>query len=914
MIAVSFKRTAGWLWGVCVVIMLTQPALQTMGQSMNDGLWLRPGGDAANTGRATREAKLASPPVEVWRTGHVQRRPDDVRLLGLTDASTLLQVVNGGLMKSTVSTGESLWPRPLIGVTRILVEAPANRVLVVRGDDELLLVDLADGAMVWQWHAPSPAHGLGAWKDATVDGRLRLFVFPSGTTRGFAFEFAADCDAPATLWQKDYAPRFHANFGPSIVLADMDRDGEEEIVLAGKPAYVGVISQRTGEVKFDLAYPVDGAPEDVGRPYGLFQTEDLDGNGFLDVVMVSCQVEEYAAVLRNVGGSALALQWSRFVEKDFPTDDREIRPNLHSLSDVNGNGRRELVIGVFNRLDDMQWRTLVLDTAAGIDQPLYDWPNRYFRDCVDITGDGVAEVIVEVRRERLGTARTTLEARCGVTGEVVATLEHASVAKPPAVPHRLPRHQAFMATMNPLLTIPTGNGCHAILVDVEIDGVVQRAAWSAPGGRSRTEPFASGSLSWLLLAAGKPADAPTLSLDFNLPAFEAAASAPMVCQDRDRRELVVTRSDGVIIGGRPDLDSSDQWHDAWSIPGRQAAAWQTSPDRRLLVVATDEKQIDVYQPTPSHELKDETSENRSPAIFSIHLPACLAANATAFLPYGSDGHARVWLTMRPGVHKSASAIYDDQGKLIFEDPEYAPYPSVAAAGRLFGDKNDHEHPSVVIDDHGKQFIYDGAGHASLIAEAWHQTVPGRGDGSAYAMPIIGPFGDAGETGIVMAPGLMAIEVLTPTGQRLSRWPFASPYIFGKTGAAVAKLRGDARWDLCTVRDDGLLFCLALPTLHQRWTLNLDTRLYGKAAIIAGRIAARDSGDDSHITYGGGDALIVGLPDGRVMAVPESGDQGRVLWQFTLSAPIDELALADVDDDGVCELIVTTRDGLVRIFR
>ena len=40
----------------------------------------------------------------------------------------------------------------------------------------------------------------------------------------------------------------------------------------------------------------------------------MDGDGLRDVAVVSCQVEEYAAILHNEGGKGFRLLWSQFVE------------------------------------------------------------------------------------------------------------------------------------------------------------------------------------------------------------------------------------------------------------------------------------------------------------------------------------------------------------------------------------------------------------------------------------------------------------------------------------------------------------------------------------------------------------------------------------------------------------------------
>src|SRR5207248_6454367 len=79
------------------------------------------------------------------------------------------------------------------------------------------------------------------------------------------------------LWQKEYPNTYWQNFGPSIILADMDNDGKPDLVVAGKPGYMGVLDSETGAMKFDIHYQVPGE-ENLGRPYGLLQVGDMDGD------------------------------------------------------------------------------------------------------------------------------------------------------------------------------------------------------------------------------------------------------------------------------------------------------------------------------------------------------------------------------------------------------------------------------------------------------------------------------------------------------------------------------------------------------------------------------------------------------------------------------------------------------------
>jgi len=857
------------------------------------GLWLLQRKDACNTARADIAGDMRTAPKEVWSYGSV--RPAYAYLLpvALSGKDAFFAQVRAGV-RLIRADGAIVWDRPRMGVgttVGLITFGGSARpaALVTLGDAGFALLDVATGKTMWTWYAPAGSH-LAGYR-LVQEGRLaHVVVFPQNSMLGFCFELSASRPVPRLLWEKDFTGRYYQNFGPYFVLADMDHDRKLEIVLASKPGYVGVINLDTGDVKFDLKYEVAGG-DHIGRPYGLICARDVDGDGYPDVVVVGSQVEHYIAVLKNNAGKSLGLAWSQYVAYDLPTAEKELEPNVTSLADVNGDGRPELALGFYNPHGDKRWHTIVFDTMKGFVARLADLPDRYFWGCYDLNGDGIPEVIASAAKGHDFALPAPLEAVDGRTFHDIAAVDRASFT---FMHSKLALDTEFSAARSTPLYVTTPRGAQGLVISRNGGEVI----WRIAGGKSSFAPFALTPVSRLVLfseGVGSLTRA-RLATGAVLQPRGPGASWPLVSFANGKRELILALSNGRIIGGAPDLAHPGEFAHSWSVRGSMPSVRIGAGGKRILCAADPSADaVALYAPAVGERLSPPLARFGTP--YRITRP--YTAQGTAeLLPFG-DKELRLFVAMHRGIHPTASAVYDISGRVVWADPENGPHPRAAAAADLDGDGNDE----VFLDNHGKQIIYDSRGQGRMIAQGWYDTIPGRGNGAKYVLPIIGPFGPNGETRIINSPGLDALEVLDAAGARLAKKDFASTYEFDCTAAAVARIRDAAHWDVGMVDKEGLFYCADVNTCQYRWTLDLGVKATSPVSVTSGDL----DGD-------GRDNFLVGLPNGDLVALDEKDGKGFVLWTLPFDAGVNGAFLADVDGDGVGEVVVELDDGRVKLLK
>ena len=345
-------------------------------------------------------------PREQWRVflGGRIRVAETVESLTTPGHLDLLIIDRGGIHRVTAG-GDTVWRSRPAGYWLIActgdIDADGNTEIVATDGIHIHVLDARNGERIWAYRMPPSAGvqpaSITAHAFSGARGiQLVVGIMYSTDLLVIDWEAGARNGRVRTLHTDDM-------YHPALFIADMDNDGEEEIVVT-KLCGIYQFSPATLALKKSYTWLSDGRRL---RNYGLFQAVDVNNDGRLEVVVLASLVARHLAVVGNDGAGNLSVWWDRYIEMIYPTDTTEVRWVMNSVADVNGDGRPEIAVSLFNTRGDGRWWMEIIDPLDG--RLLAELPDSYLWESRDIDGDGWAEILVSTAMQRSVPPRGQLQ-------------------------------------------------------------------------------------------------------------------------------------------------------------------------------------------------------------------------------------------------------------------------------------------------------------------------------------------------------------------------------------------------------------------------------------------------------------------------------------------------------------------------
>ncbi|HWF44171.1 MAG TPA: VCBS repeat-containing protein [Candidatus Kapabacteria bacterium] len=301
----------------------------------------------------------------------------------------LLLAYGGGIQRISIE-GEYRWRSTPFGAHWIAgvfdLDGDGRLEILTSNGREVIILSAVDGAILFRDSVGPPfSYGTYAtmFKVHSFFGTGMQILVPCFSHKEVLMY---DCSNGAEntrvlhrLWMDD-------GFHPSIAIGDVNHDGVDEIVIA-RLGGVYVFDPESGSM---ISKTLWNSDTERRRNYGHFALSDIDSDGDLEAIILSDKVTRHLAVLDNDGHGNFSPQWDRFIEHIYPADTTDVRYTVNSIRDVDGDGKPEIIVSLFNERKDKRWYTEVLDPMTG--HVLIELPDQYLRGIQDADGDGIPEL------------------------------------------------------------------------------------------------------------------------------------------------------------------------------------------------------------------------------------------------------------------------------------------------------------------------------------------------------------------------------------------------------------------------------------------------------------------------------------------------------------------------------------------
>lgn len=754
----------------------------------------------------------------------------------------------------------------------------------------------------------------------------------TGKSTGHLFAFDQGASKGRQVWRtelKDY-------YSPSLVVADVDADGTLDVVTS--PHYrVQVFDIQTGQLKFEI-------PWQTGRNYGYLGAFQLDETPELEIIVI-CDFVLHVDMLRVEKGAGKQVWGHRYVIENAPGARRKfLHVGPHPVTDVDGDGQREIVYNLLNDTGDEKWHVMVLNPLTGETEA--DLPGFFLSGIKDMDGDGSAEII--------GTPTSGNRPRRLDRVEIVKIKEGTPAVWLSRENDRVPRANVSMSMPAHEATLAEDGHLAPACLDVDKDGLEELIVLEGSSSSEQTSRVAALGAS----PEGQPAEkwAFAVSSDVELFALSPGMEYPLVLRDMvngdridvlapgagakrsnekpggfatspiatdvdtdDRTEIVVPTSRDTVQCLRMPEDPAKPPVLLWEVPG---LAMTQSPGYLLPgrngVVAADLNGDGKKEILVSGKGAEESAcliclDSEGQALWSHAFENCRAGGVEAGVDAWSPGQFRkdkgldVWVGFhRHSRNSGESACLDGRtGALLWhrelvtaESPEghQAMPAGDAMPGIADGDGDGLE--EIYLASYVVCAGIEGDTGELGSPQVFMPSKDCFGQWVAYSVPVPVDFTGDGRPEIYLNSGSYARGARA--SMTLEGKPFWATFTQNETGSAGLQALADVNGDVIPdVGCDGLdkhILCLNGRDGSTLW--QVDTTYPCTSNLAAGDV----DGD------GEPEFLFVDGTDLKAL----KGRSGALAWSLPVAGGGPPV-LADVDSDGKLEILLVSADGHLKVI-
>ncbi len=725
------------------------------------------------------------------------------------------------------------------------------------------LVSLVDGRLLWRYDVEPMSYAWYLYVDHYLPGTkakqivVIMHAYPPDPKNGYIalFAFGKPGEPPVQQWRYDFSE--YTCF-PSLLQTDLDGDGVKEMVVETH-SRMWILDAPSGAVK--QFYKWDVSPANC-RSYGFIEFVDLNGDGRDDFLCIANFAQHHEVLLNKNG--LMEKAWSHGWPESVTTGKVATVWAEPPYADVDGDGRLEIVLSMYNSENESAWLLRVYDAVTG--ELKYRKPGIVAVSCTDVDKDGVAEILGNACTDPTHTAFAGARLmKCRNSQVDEAWNDDAATAVPPGKLDRKPGAPRVARVER---------GGETFAFEIDPDGKPVLTPWEKPpkpqGVDFSAAPSIVGPPFPTLLAADMNADGRNELLLYQEPTARILAwrdgtlsevgqytssSLPAVSDlDGDGKPEIVlstvsTEATPVVEAKTPALDNKTLWRCAFPAPTRAGL-----PQPRKAYIRTGRF---TGKATPDLYVWAGT-----PLVRSVVLDG--KTGAIVWEKGESPNLERYW---GPSINLASACDFDGDGNedLIFTNPDYYCVASGPSGDFLLGplfppdifkqpSQGLYTFPAILEREKAKPFVCLVDGHYFQGAMTLH------------AAPIWYKLPPPGENRVA-CEGFLRLA--------------------------------DGAWLMGFGRQNGSFACVDVASGAVRWELPVEASCSDTATC--------DVDGDGNAEF------VFGTSHNMLYAVGDDNGKPRVVWKRDLSAGAGAPIVADLDGDGISEIAVPTSDGYVQIL-